>query len=199
MILGHRIVNSSTFRGINLFLLRDWYMPIEALGAACFNAFDESLRRLRSDPNATRLHVPGQAGQNELNTLHTATVSALRSLPERYREGAEVFTLLVSRADPGTMLSNLPAWAFVTTETQSGELYLHSSAIVEAPSQARPAHSNWQSLRVESDDNFVHVSLFSPTPRVSLAENYACRFLRMSTLLEQHANYRNTPTLSLAL
>jgi hypothetical protein len=178
------------FKGVNVFLLKDWIMPIEELGTDAFNAFDESLGRLRSDPNATRIQAaPTRAAAPDRDVVFTATQAALRAIPERYRASAELYTLSIARRQAH---ANLPPWCSITLETKEGELSLLSNAIYTA--------REWVTLPIEDNDSLLHVSLFSQNPVLSSSdESTIPRFARLATLIGRPDVASRAATMSLKI
>lgn len=178
MILGARMVETPAFLGINLILLRDWILPVDTLGSHCFKSFDEALSKLKTDTEATRI----LSEDPPLTEIATASEASLRSLPDRYRNSGQLYSLAIV-PDVGykgkSLLWNLPPWAHVTVENTNGELFEVS---------ARPSEKGWKRLSLNKADLFVHVSLFRKDFEFRLLSPRAARFMRLSQLVEESQN-----------
>ncbi len=154
MIFGYRVVKRPNFHGLNLFLLKDFVIPMEHLGQSCFDAFDEALNLLSSDPDSTRIH-PIHTKSPEVTTLNTASESALRAIPERYRSSTELFTVAQSKVGKGrTLFLQIPAWISLHLEDDKGDIFLIKS---ELPLK----NQRWIEVPLEDADRFIHLKLFS--------------------------------------
>jgi|GEM_PF-1627713 len=151
MIVGARSLQRSDFRGFNVLTFADWNLPVETLGLTCMAAFDEALLRLRSDPEATRIAVPGSVSASPTTRVNTATESALRALPERYAPSARFHSLFVQQEGLKRVVwTDFPAWVQVRIETREGTLDAVSFS---------PPNTTWRTFVLEDRDLRIHLSL----------------------------------------
>ena len=177
MIAGVRKLDAPHFRGFNVFVLRDWIAPPDSLGLQCFGAFDEYLLRSRTDPDATRVEVPGAQGMSELTAFNTATLSGMRSLPERYRPLSALYTVaLVSKsAEERFLWTNAPDWVKLSVETKDGNLDSITTSARD---------TKWRKIPLQEGDLFLHLHLLQPAPSLRLKSWATPQFFRLSRLIE---------------
>ena len=203
MILGVRSFRAGRYKGVNVFLLKDWILPIDEMGREVFDTFDESLMRLRTDPQATRISLPGL--DSSLTDLNTATNAALRSVPDRYRYAVQLFSSAVkietdepvAESEVATVLwTNLPAWCSHAVETSGGDFFV----VKEGSHLGRP-RSGWRKLELESSDFRLHVFPSGQTRVPStLRVNAEPVFVRMGRLLDAHSDPQQAlPSSSIAI
>lgn len=194
MIIAARRRDESYFSGFNICLIRDWVQPVEHLCLEAFNYFDEALMRVKSDEDATRIYVPEERENQFLTALNTASSAALRALPERFRNGVELYTVAVeSRLDQApTVWFQIPAWASLFVEDRDGGLDLISS-------ESRPQNRKWAKADSLEKDLFIHLSLLSAFPNCSLSRGQEILVFRASSLIQASREQEAGPTLSLRL
>ena len=166
---------------------------MEQLGHACFDAFDESLVKQKSDSDATKVFSINSKSP-EITTLNTATESALRVIPERYRASSHLFTLAKSITNAALLYAHLPLWAFPIVEDISGNFTL-----IESNSQQ--AKHKWVELSLQSEDRFLHLNLFSKSsvPRIAPITDHDA-FLRLADLvLLPEGAQKHRPVISISL
>jgi hypothetical protein len=175
MIVGARAAQRPDFRGFNVLALPDWTGTPEPLAHSCFGAFDESLLRMRSDPDATRIAVAGATTVGPLTSVHTASETALRSLPERQSDGCRFHSLVVV-AEAGGLVAwtDLPAWALLQAESVDGRLENLDRGVVDG---------SWSKIALKPDDLRLHLCLFRAGANLSRACFQDTRFFRASELI----------------
>jgi hypothetical protein len=189
MILGARSFDLHPYRGINIFLCKSWSPPLDFYGRQALQAFDETLLRLKSDTEATRLYVVDSKEPREITDMNTAAAAALRSLPEKMRASCQIFTTIQSRDLQG-LWSNLPNWTLLRAEAQNGDL--HDLRLPEGTPQ-------WQRVPTEADDRWIHLSFFGSAGRLSLRPEAGPFFARLSALIHSAENPHLCPSLSFRL
>jgi len=193
MILGYRAINRPHFHGINIFLLKDFLVPMEQVGHTCFDAFDEALLKLKNDSEATRIYSIDSKSP-EVTAFNTATEAALRAVPERYRSSTELYTLVQSTSRSNLVYARLPTWAFLSCETQSGELF---SLRLDSTGAKR----SWYEIPLEPEDRFVHIKLFSESeyPAIAPLQDREEFFRLADIALVPKSSQKISPLLSISL
>lgn len=175
MIVGARAAMRPDFRGFNVLSFADWSFPPETLGLPCFGAFDESVLKGRMDPDATRISAPGNLSGGPTTFVHTATETALRSLPERHARSTRMHSLFVVNEGPDRFAwTDLPPWARVSVETAKGELELWSVANNAGA---------WTKLELRPDDLRLHLTLFHDLSDLRVQALSEPRFYRTADLI----------------
>ncbi len=190
MILSWRPFREQNFVGFNIFLLRDYQQPLDALAKKAFESFDESLHLQKSDPDATQIYHG--AHPTRASTLQTARARALRSVPERYRPFAELYLVAVEwHTSPPTLHTLIPAWLLLSTETLQGNQY-HLS--VSAPA------CEWVEQTLSAEDAFLYLEVFQRRASILSPSPQENQSFRLSTLMEATSqNQSRLPKLCLSL
>ena len=158
MIVSGRVQSTSTFRGMNVLVFRDWVLPIELLPDQVFEVFDKSLLKLRTDPDATKIIDLKNPKEAWLTRLNTATQSAQRCLQERFHDLYELYTVAVFRENDRPYLwTNFPSWVPLVVETNAGELDVLEN------SGAGPERK-WRRVDLSQDDRWIHLEVFAAQP-----------------------------------
>lgn len=187
MILGVRRQQSDLFDGLQLFTLKEWHEPSDELGRRCFDVFDESLEKLKSDSEATRIQDIS-LNEKEVTLLNTATETALRALPVKFKEAASLFTIARARSDQRKIYFRLPAWIRLQSEDHKGTLHHLHNLTTDA---------TWRELALLPQEIALHLRLFGDTDTPVLREMPALVFFRIAELFPSASLLAQAPTLTL--
>jgi len=187
MILGMRSIAGQPIHGINIFVTRDWLLPIDELGLRCFHSFDEIFFRLKNDPEATQFAIKG-IDDKILTRLNTATLAAERSLPERVRSSSQLWSIALSE---NHLWCRLPGWAQIAIEKASGTW--------EKLNTTQTSSGSWTKIPLTKNDIKAHVILLNSKPQLSLNSNEDARFYRMAEIIENKERGLSLPQVSLSL
>lgn len=187
MILSWRLFSEPNLQGCNIFLLKDFLQPVEALAQNVFETFDESLHTFKTDPDITQI-VEANALRTQLSTAHG---KCLRALPERYRNSAQLFAVAFDPRKPGQIQLKIPAWVLLSVETKDGELFP-----IAAP---RGENSAWSTLTLGPDDRFLYLEVFNRQPQLRARSLREPQSYRLACLIENAGRAYPLPRLCLPL
>ncbi len=192
MILGARSFRVSRYTGFNIFLLKDWNLPISNLGTLAFSSFDETLMKLKSDPNSTRLS-PINSSHIFSSELYTATKAALKTIPEKSRKQTHIYTVAFAKNSSGNlqMVYHLPAWSHMFSESLDGQL--------EKIDFKTSSGEEWFYTATEAHDKYFHLSFFSSNIVPQLELTSKPKFYRLSSAIERSSSPLSAVSLSLRI
>lgn len=177
MIVALRACETELFRGLQVFTLKDWHEPIDEIGNACFDVFDEALEKLKSDPDATRIQDSALI-DNEVTRFNTATETALRSVAVKHSETVGLYTVAFSRLDERKVYFRLPPWLHLQSETVDGNFHALKFSDQE---------STWREFTLESTEMALHVRAFNCDGYPPIGPVLDRAFFRLSDLFNQQS------------
>lgn len=134
------------------FLLQKYKsFPIESTGKIAFDSFEESLRKLSHDKDATKIVNQADPEDPTLTKLNTSCHVAFKSISDKFKKLSEVYLIYKNK---DTLYSNTPPW-FVLNFPQTG-------ALIESCRLQNQVNKQWQRLTLEENNKNFYISLFAP-------------------------------------
>lgn len=190
-MIATRSAQSSTFCGFNVLHLFGEPSDASSLAHTVFNNFDNALLKLRNDPDSTKANVVGLAKAAYANRLNTARVAALKSLPERHRNGACLYLIFIGKSE---IWSFVPGWIRFYEESPDGALSEFRSTSGPKPSWAHTDYSHSESAKA-----IFHLRTFGEFSRLDLATSQDFDVSRSATTLTKATKFGIIPSMALML
>lgn len=181
MIIALRACENDLFRGLQVFTLKDWHEPIDEIGNACFDVFDEALEKLKSDPDATRIRDSALI-DSEVTRLNTATETALRSVAVKHSETVGLYTVAFSRSEDRKIYFRLPPWLHLQTETLHGDFHVLKFSDQD---------STWREFTLLPEESALHLRAFHAEGCPPIGRVLERAFYRFSDLFSKQSPFRD--------